>query len=235
MSTDHLASAALYFAAGIPIAFVIGGGITTTELGKALITSQRSLGGVFRAGCSRDRQLKNALLVVIANLAAMTAVLWLEIVLFARSGPTRATTVGLVIMTAVQGGLALMAHLRSYDIVSHQRSDLNDPNPGARQHSRGNRSGRGVDASELKEKHMPRPSDPEVELTRKERAEFIQRGMKHYEALRSKLEQEHRGEYIAISVKTGRYTTTRDDAKLKVFADSLSPDDFLWMTRVGSA
>jgi hypothetical protein len=68
---------------------------------------------------------------------------------------------------------------------------------------------------------------------RAERARFAQLGRQHYETLRSDLEAKHRGEYVVISVNTGKYTTSRDDSELKAFAGSLRADDFLWMTRVG--
>jgi hypothetical protein len=75
---------------------------------------------------------------------------------------------------------------------------------------------------------------PSQTLTRQERTRFVELGMKRYEALRPTIEHTHLGEFIAISVKTGRFTATRDDTKLKQFAESLEADDFLWMTRVGS-
>jgi hypothetical protein len=71
-------------------------------------------------------------------------------------------------------------------------------------------------------------------LTRQERARYIERGADLYKALRPKIEETHHGRFIAISVNTGRFTAADDDAEFKAFAAKLDPDDFLWMTRVGS-
>jgi len=39
------------------------------------------------------------------------------------------------------------------------------------------------------------------------------------------------GDFFAIGVETDRYIATKVDAKLKEFEDSLSPDDFVLMSR----
>jgi hypothetical protein len=41
------------------------------------------------------------------------------------------------------------------------------------------------------------------------------------------------GGFFAIGVETERCLATRDNAKLKVFGDSLPPDDFVLMSRAG--
>ena len=71
-------------------------------------------------------------------------------------------------------------------------------------------------------------------LAEQERVRFIQRGKERYELLRAELEKMHRGEYVGLSVETGNYVVTGDDVELKRFRDSLGPDDFFWLTRVGS-
>ncbi len=69
-------------------------------------------------------------------------------------------------------------------------------------------------------------------LTRAERAQLVQLGANIYRNLKAELEERHLGEYAAISVLTGRYIATSDDAKLMAFAKSLDKGDFLYMTRV---
>lgn len=230
MATSYWGSAS-YYVAVLPLVLAVCGGVSAAQLGRAIVhTKERgSPRALFSFATSDDAQIARSSWLALADLTAMF-VLISALALMFFDGGTWVSALFLAIAGVLQGGLALMAYLRSHDTIGSQRSDNNDQ-PGERHLlSRNSAGGSVVTPQPAEKKPMPR----NLSLTRQERARFVQLGMKHYETLRPKIEQTHRGEYIAISVKTGRFTATGDDAKLKQFADSLGPDDFLWMTRVGS-
>lgn len=231
MGAESVVIAVLPYATAIPIALAVCGGITTEKLRRAVIRREGERDVVrvfFHAINSRNWRTARDVGVVCGDFAAMIT-LFLMVAVSLHDGATRPESMLLFGAMILQGGLALMAYKFSRDIISHRPE--NGREPGERLHS-WNQSGSLAVSSSTAEKQ---PMSRSQSLTRQERAEFVELGVRHYQSLRPEIERSHRGEYIAISVKTGKYTTTEDDAKLKAFADSLGPDDFLWMTRVGSA
>jgi hypothetical protein len=69
---------------------------------------------------------------------------------------------------------------------------------------------------------------------RQKRARMVVDALKRHEPLLLELEKMHPGEYVAISINTGRYVVTDDDVARQRFALSLEPDDFIRCTRIGS-
>jgi hypothetical protein len=67
---------------------------------------------------------------------------------------------------------------------------------------------------------------------RYEAARMAQIGIDRYQSLRPYIEPNHLNEYIAISIKTGRFAAT-PEGNLEEFAQSLDLDDFLWVSRIG--
>ena len=228
MGTESTASLTLYVMA-IPILFAVCGGISTVKLSRAAVhrAAERgvipALSKAFHQGhwrTTRDFAIAGF------NLLAMITV-GLTVVWTFSGGATPPERMALLLATIFQGGIALMA-------FSYARETISDrPEHG---HKLGdfdswNQSGGCVVSSSAAEKEpMPRKKP----LTRQERTRFVELGIQQYESLRAELQRTHPGEYVAISVNTGRYETTDDDAKLKEFADKLASDDFLWMTRVGA-
>jgi hypothetical protein len=227
-----LAAAKMFqpFAAGIPVLAVVFGGYTAVRLGKTVRDRERERGifrALFKAADFRNSDNDRDAWVAIFDFGAMATVVSL-IAFIGYNGSTLSAIALLGMATAMQGGISLMAFLRSRATISDRPE--NGCQPGERQVSRNQTGSRVVSSPTAEEDPMSR----DQALTRQERARFVQLGVKRYNALRLEIEREHPGEYVAISVKTGRYTATLDDAKLKAFADSLGSDDFLWMTRVGS-
>jgi hypothetical protein len=74
-----------------------------------------------------------------------------------------------------------------------------------------------------------------VELTRQEHAQYMSCAIKKFKALQPALERDHRGEYVAISAKYGRYVTAPSEKDVTRLAKSFGKDDFVWITRIGSS
>jgi hypothetical protein len=136
----------------------------------------------------------------------------------------------LLLAILVQGTLAFIAFFTSRVTIRDRRSVDDLQHPGERPDSRNDSGGQAVILQTAEKQPMGRKRP----LTRQERTRFIERGAELYNAVRPKFEATHQGRFIAISVKTERVFLAEDDAEFKAFADKLDPDDFLWMTRVGS-
>jgi hypothetical protein len=226
MGTESVASLIPY-ATAIPILLAVCGGISTAKLGRAAVHREAER-GLFRAFSKaihqRHWRTTRDFTVAGFNLLAMVTV-GLTVAWIWHGDATPPEAWALLLATIFQGGIALMAFSYGRETISgrpEQSRKLGD-------FDSWNQSGGCVVSSSTAENE---PMSRKQPLTRQERAQFVELGLKRYESLRTELERTHLGEYVAISIKTGKYTTTEDDAKLKEFADKLGPDDFLWMTRV---
>jgi hypothetical protein len=216
---------------GVALAAAAAGGYTTFCASKVIGEStggRRALYAVLETARTRDSRTRD-FWIAASDLGAMTILI--ALVTFVGFDPTNPIA-PLVLMTAilVQGSVAIMAFFTFRSSIRKRRSADDLQQPGERPDSRNVSGGQAVSLQTAEKQPMNRKRP----LTRQERARFIERGADIYEKLRPKIEGSHRGMYIAISVNTERFTTTDDDAKLKAFAEKLDPNDFLWMTRVGS-
>jgi hypothetical protein len=217
----------------LTVAFAIGGGvITTAHLGRAVTARQGkrdSISAFLKAVyASRDWRTKGAFLITLGDAAAAVTVL-VSLFVFFSNGSTHGEAVFLIASIVVQIVVAIAALLLS---LSFSRATIagrseQGRQPGGRFASRNISGGQSVPL-QTAERPMPRKQP----LTRQERAKLVELGAQKYEKLRPEIERTHAGKYIAIKVKSDG---THDDAKLKAFAESLEPGDFLWTARIGSA
>src|SRR6202051_1279574 len=224
----HLPHATLI---AVALAAAACGGYTTFQAGSVMRESagtRRPSYAMFKAAITRDSRTRN-FWVATSDFAAMIVIIVL-VVFVGLDGTSPVAPVVLGTATVVQGSLAVMAFFTFRSSIRKRRSADDLQQPGERPDSRNVSGGQAVGLQTAEKQ----PMDRKRTLTRQERARFIERGADIYNALRPKIEGTHKGKYIAISCNTGRFTTTEDDAKLKTFAEALDPNDFLWMTRVGS-
>jgi hypothetical protein len=207
------------------------GGYTTiraAEVVRERTGTPRIFGALVKAAGVPDFRTRD-FWVAVSDLGAMAIIIGLVIFIgLDETNPFAPAVLWTAVL--VQGGLAFMAFFTSRGTIRGRRSVDDLQQPGVRPDSRNVSGGHAVTLQTAEKQPMPRKHL----LTRQERARFIERGADLYKELRPKIEGTHHGRFIAISVNTGRFTTADDDAAFKVFADKLEPDDFLWMTRVGS-
>jgi len=227
------ADSQLPYAAFIALASAAWGGYTTLQAARVVQSrtgEHRILPALVKAADVSDHRTGRYAWFVAGDVLVMVGIISLVSVVFLRGSETRIEGALLWGASSAQSILALIVYLLSRGTISDQWP-TGGLMPGERPDFRSVSADRSVSLGRTAEKQ---PVDRKRPLTRQERAQFIERGAEIYESLRPGIERMHRGEYIAISVRTGKFTTTEDDAKLKSFAESLDRDDFLWMGRVGS-
>lgn len=70
-------------------------------------------------------------------------------------------------------------------------------------------------------------------LTREQRLDLSAKGERRFRDLKGEIEKSG-ARYVAISVNTGEYSFAAEERDFSGFAQKLSPDDFLWLKRVGN-
>lgn len=214
------------FRVATPILLAIYVALTTKRL-RRVIMDRDDERGVSRAFFYALREGRSALAPLVAtDFGAMFAVVAL-LTFIVYDGATRATITLVIVASAFQAVLALAARSYSRATIGTGPTALSYPVINL---ASGDGSSRAMLYPLIPER---RALSRNRSTTRQERAEFVRLGMKQYQRLRADLERHHLGKHVAISVRTGAHITTEDDAELKCFAQSLAPNDFLWMKRVG--
>src|SRR5581483_2858663 len=203
LDTELIAAGLLRHGAAIPLFAAACGGASAAWLGRTIAVYQ-------------DQRSPKYVLVVGGDVLAMVAVIGSLVLLHSRSEIIKLGPEILTFSTLIQVILALIAFKLSADIVWTRPG--NGRQSGQQTSSRNLTGFSGVAASTAERRLMPST------LTRQDRAKIVALGRQQYESLRAKLERAHSGQRVAISVKTGRFTTEVKGPAFTAFSKSLADD-----------
>lgn len=172
---------------------------------------------------SQPRAVQRAAVITGLDALAVLGTICLVVLLWRESVPHVAIAISIV---------SVVQALTAFTAIKEHRLMLRD-NRSARPSAAVNWNDRAVSEVRPKAAETPPMVSKRSTLTREQRLDLSAKGEQRFRDLKREIEKSG-ARYVAISVNTGKYSFAAEERDFSGFAQKLSPDDFLWLKRVGN-